>query len=243
MLDTKERSYKTTFTLIGAIFALAGLEEFITDKSKCQEHFDVYKECKKKEDQLPACMISYVQKQNVESTTMINRHFLGKNVILEYSGKNTSCNNFLITADRMSCPFIPSDKKSSASSNNSPSTGSLVQEKKHYDKQAARHRIGHAFRNSWGRRDEFKATKKYNSSSKASKLITILFDWSRSSSLARTLLPRVLESQIDNKRFSKLRNIFCYVAGTSNVTDITNDVDVTNVKTITDPKSTTYISQ
>ncbi|KAF4358683.1 hypothetical protein F8388_005623, partial [Cannabis sativa] len=49
MLDTKERSYKTTFTLIGAIFALAGLEEFITDKSKCQEHFDVYKECKKKE--------------------------------------------------------------------------------------------------------------------------------------------------------------------------------------------------
>ncbi|KAM6577959.1 hypothetical protein CsatB_029796 [Cannabis sativa] len=89
----------------------------------------------------------------------------GKNVILEYSGKNTSCNNFLITADRMSCPFIPSDKKSSASSNNSPSTGSLVQEKKHYDKQAARHRIGHAFRNSWGRRDEFKATKKYNSSS------------------------------------------------------------------------------
>ncbi|KAL5973761.1 hypothetical protein ACLOJK_030417 [Asimina triloba] len=27
-----------------------GLEEFSTDKSKCQEHFDVYKECKKKED-------------------------------------------------------------------------------------------------------------------------------------------------------------------------------------------------
>lgn len=26
-----------------------GLEEFHTDKSKCQEHFDVYKECKKKE--------------------------------------------------------------------------------------------------------------------------------------------------------------------------------------------------
>ncbi|KAF4358682.1 hypothetical protein F8388_005622, partial [Cannabis sativa] len=163
----------------------------------------------------------------------------GENVILEYSGKNTSCNNFLITADRMSCPFIPSDKKSSASSNNSPSTGSLVQEKKHYDKQAARHRIGHAFRNSWGRRDEFKATKKYNSSSadenqnfaqnpslhfvinsKASKLITILFDWSRSSSLARTLLPRVLESQIDNKRFSKLRNILCYVPQTSQISQM-----------------------
>lgn len=27
----------------------SGLEEFGSDKSKCQEHFDVYKECKKKE--------------------------------------------------------------------------------------------------------------------------------------------------------------------------------------------------
>lgn len=26
-----------------------GLEEFGSDKSKCQDHFDVYKECKKKE--------------------------------------------------------------------------------------------------------------------------------------------------------------------------------------------------
>lgn len=26
-----------------------GLEQFSSDKSKCQEHFDVYKECKKKE--------------------------------------------------------------------------------------------------------------------------------------------------------------------------------------------------
>ncbi|KAF4379648.1 hypothetical protein F8388_023665, partial [Cannabis sativa] len=53
-LDIEDRWRSTivqniTFTLIGAIFALAGLEEFITDKSKCQEHFDVYKECKKKE--------------------------------------------------------------------------------------------------------------------------------------------------------------------------------------------------
>lgn len=27
----------------------AGLEKFNSDKSKCQEHFDIYKECKKKE--------------------------------------------------------------------------------------------------------------------------------------------------------------------------------------------------
>ncbi|GKV12703.1 hypothetical protein SLEP1_g23821 [Rubroshorea leprosula] len=29
--------------------SLKCLEEFSSDKSKCQEHFDVYKECKKKE--------------------------------------------------------------------------------------------------------------------------------------------------------------------------------------------------
>ncbi|XP_056161805.1 cytochrome c oxidase-assembly factor COX23, mitochondrial [Syzygium oleosum] len=29
--------------------SLKCLEEFSRDKSKCQEHFDVYKECKKKE--------------------------------------------------------------------------------------------------------------------------------------------------------------------------------------------------
>ncbi|KAL1818697.1 hypothetical protein ACET3Z_013566 [Daucus carota] len=29
--------------------SLKCLEEFSTEKSKCQQHFDVYKECKKKE--------------------------------------------------------------------------------------------------------------------------------------------------------------------------------------------------
>lgn len=29
--------------------SLKCLEQYNTDKSKCQEHFDVYKECKKKE--------------------------------------------------------------------------------------------------------------------------------------------------------------------------------------------------
>lgn len=29
--------------------SLKCLEEYYSDKSKCQEHFDVYKECKKKE--------------------------------------------------------------------------------------------------------------------------------------------------------------------------------------------------
>ncbi|PON98829.1 Arf GTPase activating protein [Trema orientale] len=70
---------------------------------------------------------------------------------------------FLTSSDHMSCPFIPSHKRSS-SSNSSPSIGS-VQDKKQYEKQATKHRIGHAFRNSWGRKDaEHKAAKKLDSS-------------------------------------------------------------------------------
>eukprot|EP00258_Populus_trichocarpa_P033873 XP_024449892.1 uncharacterized protein LOC112326445 [Populus trichocarpa] len=38
-----------SFTLLQTCAACASLEEFGSDKSKCQEHFDVYKECKKKE--------------------------------------------------------------------------------------------------------------------------------------------------------------------------------------------------
>ncbi|PON60043.1 Arf GTPase activating protein [Parasponia andersonii] len=68
---------------------------------------------------------------------------------------------FLTYADHMSCPFIPSHKRSSSSSNSSPS----ISYKKQYEKQATKHRIGHAFRNSWGRKDaEHKAAKKLDSS-------------------------------------------------------------------------------
>ncbi|XP_058215759.1 conserved oligomeric Golgi complex subunit 3-like isoform X6 [Rhododendron vialii] len=40
-----------------------------------------------------------------------------------------------------------------------------------------------------------------------------LFDWSRSTSLARTLSPRVLESQIDAKKFKKITRIFGFIPG------------------------------
>lgn len=36
---------KLSFSFI----SIAGLEMYNTDKSKCQDHFDIYKECKKKE--------------------------------------------------------------------------------------------------------------------------------------------------------------------------------------------------
>ncbi|XP_011020380.1 PREDICTED: probable ADP-ribosylation factor GTPase-activating protein AGD11 isoform X3 [Populus euphratica] len=61
---------------------------------------------------------------------------------------------------QMSCPFPGprSALSSSCSSHCSP------QDKKQYEKQATRHRIGNAFRNSWGRKDtEYKNNKKSNS--------------------------------------------------------------------------------
>ncbi|KAM1157875.1 hypothetical protein TB2_027994 [Malus domestica] len=62
--------------------------------------------------------------------------------------------DFLNSDEQMSCPFPPNKK-----SNNS--TVSSTQDKKQYEKQPTKHRIGQAFRNSWGRKDsEHKTAKK-----------------------------------------------------------------------------------
>ncbi|KAL5732393.1 hypothetical protein ACOSP7_031740 [Xanthoceras sorbifolium] len=59
----------------------------------------------------------------------------------------------------LACPFPAPHRRSSSSTNNCSS-----QDKKAYDKQATRHRIGHAFRNSWGRiQADSKSTKKSTS--------------------------------------------------------------------------------
>jgi stromal membrane-associated protein len=63
----------------------------------------------------------------------------------------------------MSCPFPKSHKRSDSIPSSSVSINT-VQDKKQYDKQATRNRIGHAFRNSWGRKDsEQKVSKKSSS--------------------------------------------------------------------------------
>ncbi|KAH9698480.1 putative ADP-ribosylation factor GTPase-activating protein AGD11 [Citrus sinensis] len=57
------------------------------------------------------------------------------------------------------CPYPAPHRRSSSSS-----TSSSSHDKKHYEKQATRHRIGIAFRNSWGRKEsESKNSKKANS--------------------------------------------------------------------------------
>ncbi|KAI8021917.1 putative ADP-ribosylation factor GTPase-activating protein AGD11 [Camellia lanceoleosa] len=73
---------------------------------------------------------------------------------------------FLHSDEQMSCPFPGSCSSYSSCSSSGHSSGSVM-DKKHYEKQTTSHRIhglGHAFRNSWRRKEsEHKATKKSNS--------------------------------------------------------------------------------
>jgi len=47
--------------ILHSFITFPGLEKFNSDKSKCQEHFDVYKECKKKEvtEIIASCFFYY----------------------------------------------------------------------------------------------------------------------------------------------------------------------------------------
>jgi hypothetical protein len=81
--------------------------------------------------------------------------------MLEFSDSN----------DQLFCPF-PSTHKRSSSSPSSSLGIFFAHDKKQYEKQATRTRIGQAFRNSWARKDsEHKASKKCNL------LVTTLFIW------------------------------------------------------------------
>ncbi|KAI4370462.1 hypothetical protein MLD38_018815 [Melastoma candidum] len=70
---------------------------------------------------------------------------------------------FLEAEEAMSCPFPPVRKNLPPPQGSSTSFNPPGQEKKHFEKQATRHRIGQAFRNSWGRSSELKSYKKKNS--------------------------------------------------------------------------------
>ncbi|XP_021296890.1 probable ADP-ribosylation factor GTPase-activating protein AGD11 isoform X2 [Herrania umbratica] len=70
---------------------------------------------------------------------------------------------FLDGNEQMICPYPPHQKTSSSTPHCSAGQH-FTQEKKQCEKQPTRHRIGHKFRNSWGRKDsEHKSTKKSNS--------------------------------------------------------------------------------
>ncbi|XVF41123.1 hypothetical protein PTKIN_Ptkin01aG0255300 [Pterospermum kingtungense] len=65
----------------------------------------------------------------------------------------------------MLCPYPPHKRSSSSLTPQSSSSHQVTQDKRVCEKQPTRHRIGHKFRNSWGRKesDPNKSTKKSNS--------------------------------------------------------------------------------
>ncbi|KAJ7949339.1 ADP-ribosylation factor GTPase-activating protein AGD12 [Quillaja saponaria] len=71
---------------------------------------------------------------------------------------------FLDSDEQLSCPFPSTQGRNSSSSQTSSSSSNSGQNKKQFEKQGTKNRIGHAFRNSWGRKDsENKASKRSNS--------------------------------------------------------------------------------
>ncbi|KAL5570505.1 hypothetical protein UlMin_027080 [Ulmus minor] len=98
-----------------------------------------------------ACIPVNLKKPKPDSSTEERVDFIRRKYELQ---------QFFGSAERMSCPFVSSSHRRSSSST---LPGGSVQDKKQYDKQATKNRIGQAFRNSWGRKDtEHKAAKKCN---------------------------------------------------------------------------------
>ncbi|XP_028772616.1 probable ADP-ribosylation factor GTPase-activating protein AGD11 isoform X1 [Neltuma alba] len=91
-----------------------------------------------------ACIPSYMKKPKPSSSIEERTDFIRRKYeLLQFMG----------CEEQLSCPFIPQQ-----------STSSCI-DKKNYNKQGNKNRIGSAFRNSWGRKepDNIKASKKSNS--------------------------------------------------------------------------------
>lgn len=102
-----------------------------------------------------ACVPSYIKKPKPNSSIEERSDFIRRKYELQ---------QFLDSEENLICPFIPSHARTTSSSHSSFSSYNPPQEKKRYDKQTTRNRIGLSFRNSWGRKDsESKSTKKSNS--------------------------------------------------------------------------------
>ncbi|KAJ1414960.1 C2 domain [Sesbania bispinosa] len=103
-----------------------------------------------------ACLPSHIKKPKPNSSIEERSDFIRK----KYEQLQ-----FLDSEENLSCPFVPSQGRSSSSSQSSSSCNNSQQDKKRYDKQPTKNRIGLSFRNSWGRKDsdQHKSAKKSNS--------------------------------------------------------------------------------
>ena len=102
-----------------------------------------------------ACIPSYIKKPKPNSSIEERSDFIRRKYELH---------QFLDSEENLCCPFIPSHARNSSYGQSSSSSNSSLPDKKRYDKQTTKSRIGLSFRNSWGRKDsESKSTKKSSS--------------------------------------------------------------------------------
>ncbi|KAK7243371.1 hypothetical protein RIF29_38164 [Crotalaria pallida] len=102
-----------------------------------------------------ACLPSNIKKPNPHSSIEERSDFIRRKY--EFL-------QFLDYEENLVCPFVPSHGRSSSSMQSSMSSKNFLLDKKHYDKQPTKNRIGLSFRNSRGRKDsDHKSTKKSNS--------------------------------------------------------------------------------
>lgn len=102
-----------------------------------------------------ACLPTYVKKPKPNSSIDERSDFIRRKY--EFL-------QFLDSEENLSCPFIPSHGRTSSSGQSSSSNNIPLPEKKRYDKQTTKNRIGLSFRNSWGRKDSENRTAKKSTS-------------------------------------------------------------------------------
>lgn len=102
-----------------------------------------------------ACLPSYIKKPKPHSSIEERSDFIRRKYELQ---------QFLDCEEQLSCPYVPSQGRSLSSSQSSSSSSNFPPDKRHYEKQPTKSRIGHAIRNSWGRKDsEHKISKRGHS--------------------------------------------------------------------------------
>ncbi|RDX77834.1 putative ADP-ribosylation factor GTPase-activating protein AGD11, partial [Mucuna pruriens] len=103
-----------------------------------------------------ACLPSNIKKPKPYSSIEDRSEFIRRKYELQ---------QFMESDNNLSCAIIPSQGRSISLAQSSNSYYNVIMDKKPSEKHPNRHRIGHAFRNSWGRKDteHNKATKKSTS--------------------------------------------------------------------------------
>lgn len=111
---------------------------------------------------------------------------------------------FMECDDGLTCPIVPSQGRCLTLAQSSSSCYNSHMEKKQYDKAPTRHRIGHAFRNSWGRKDSEHKHPEHKHPKKSTSLV--MFHLIKASSIS------YLSNELNHSFWSQLmQQQICYI--------------------------------